>query len=75
MISIPKILNKLREVKKKNFWRSRWGLSAKITKTSIENTSFDVFKLQKGEYELTVQVKDLNLGRTAQKSINLTVIK
>lgn len=40
---------------------------------SQEVTSFDVSKLEKGEYELTVKVKDLHSGETSEKSISLTL--
>jgi GWxTD domain-containing protein len=38
---------------------------------SIEFASFDVSKLDEGEYELTVRVTDLNSNRTVEKSTHL----
>ena len=42
--------------------------------TSIEYPSFSVSNLEPGEYRLTVTVKDINSGRTVEKSIDLSVI-
>ncbi|MCH8872939.1 GWxTD domain-containing protein [candidate division KSB1 bacterium] len=41
--------------------------------TYYETAGFDVSKLQPGEYKMTVKVKDLNLGKTAEKSIDLRI--
>ncbi|NIR48225.1 tetratricopeptide repeat protein [candidate division KSB1 bacterium] len=43
--------------------------------TFSEFTSFDVGKLDEGDYELQVKVKDLNSGDSAEKSIALTLKK
>jgi len=41
--------------------------------TYYETASFDVNKLQPGEYRMSVKVKDLNFGKIAEKSIKLRI--
>ena len=43
--------------------------------TSQEVNTFDVSKLEDGEYELTVKVRDLNSGQKVEKSIELMLRK
>ena len=41
--------------------------------TYYETAGFDVTKLEPGEYRLAVKVKDLNLGKTSERSIDLKI--
>lgn len=56
------------------------SLSIQDTRTgnetnSVEFATFDVSKLDAGEYRLTVRVKDLNSQQEQEKSIDLTLIR
>ncbi|MFQ5706446.1 MAG: GWxTD domain-containing protein [bacterium] len=42
---------------------------------AVEYTSFDVSRLEAGEYELSVKVRDLNAESSVEKSIDLTLRK
>lgn len=42
-------------------------------KNVVEYTSFDVNRLDSGDYELSVKVKDLNSGRVVEKTVELVL--
>jgi hypothetical protein len=82
------IENKLKQLKKKKGGlkklfgageeKRKKSISIKASRqgkdeTSIEYTSFDISRLEPGEYELSVRVKDLNSGQMATRSINVTL--
>jgi len=41
--------------------------------TYYETAGFDVSKLKPGEYRMIVKVKDMNLGKTSEKTIDLRI--